>query len=39
MTAMIRVASESERIGRELSDVLTTQGIKTAELRSSSRAS
>ena len=33
MTAMSSVASESERIGRELSDALTTQGIKTAELQ------
>lgn len=33
MTAMSAVASDSERVGRELSDVLTTQGIKTAELQ------
>jgi hypothetical protein len=33
MTAMRNVASESERVGRELSDALTTQGIKTAELQ------
>jgi hypothetical protein len=33
MTAMSGVASDSERVGRELSDVLTTQGIKTAELQ------
>ena len=33
MTAMTSVADDSERIGRELSDVLTTQGIKTAELQ------
>jgi hypothetical protein len=34
MTAMSAVATDSERVGRELSDVLTTQGIKTAELQS-----
>ena len=33
MTAMSGLASDSERVGRELSDVLTTQGIKTAELQ------
>ena len=33
MTAMSALASDSERVGRELSDVLTTQGIKTAELQ------
>ncbi|HEY8103363.1 MAG TPA: hypothetical protein VIE18_02540 [Gaiellaceae bacterium] len=33
MTKMTAVANDSERIGRELSDVLTTQGIKTAELQ------
>jgi hypothetical protein len=33
MTAMAGLASDSERVGRELSDVLTTQGIKTAELQ------
>jgi hypothetical protein len=33
MTAMSSLASDSERVGRELSDVLTTQGIKTAELQ------
>ncbi len=33
MTEMSAIASDSERIGRELSDVLTTQGIKTAELQ------
>jgi CARDB protein len=33
MTRMSALASDSERIGRELSDVLTTQGIKTAELQ------
>jgi hypothetical protein len=33
MTDMSAVASDSERIGRELSDVLTTPGIKSAELQ------
>jgi hypothetical protein len=33
MTGMSRVASESERVGRELSDVLTTPGIRTAALQ------
>jgi CARDB len=33
MTDMSAVARDSERIGRELSDVLTTPGIKPAELQ------
>jgi hypothetical protein len=33
MTNMSGVASDSERVGRELSDVLTTPGIKSAELQ------
>ena len=33
MTGMSNVATDSERVGRELSDVLTTQGIRTAELQ------
>ena len=33
MASMSTVARESERVGRELSDALTTQGIKPAELQ------
>jgi hypothetical protein len=33
MTNMSAVARDSERVGRELSDALTTQGIKPAELQ------
>jgi hypothetical protein len=33
MSGMTTVADESERVGRELSDVLTTQGIRSAELQ------
>jgi hypothetical protein len=33
MTGMSAVARDSERVGRELSDALTTQGIKPAELQ------
>ena len=33
MTDMSAIASDSERIGREFSDVLTTPGIKQAELQ------
>ena len=33
MTSMSAVARDSERVGRELSDVLTTPGIKPAELQ------
>jgi hypothetical protein len=33
MTGMSQVGSDSERVGRELSDVLTTPGIRSAELQ------
>ena len=33
MSGMTTVADESERVGRELSDVLTTPGIRSAELQ------
>ena len=33
MSSMTTVADESERVGRELSDVLTTPGIRSAELQ------
>ena len=33
MTGMKTVADDSQRVGRELSDALTTQGIKPAELQ------
>ena len=33
MAGMSTIARESERVGRELSDALTTQGIKPAELQ------
>jgi len=33
MTSMSAIARDSERVGRELSDALTTQGIKPAELQ------
>ena len=32
MTSMSAIARDSERVGRELSDALTTPGIKPAEL-------